>query len=226
MRALFLIALGITVAALPGCASPSAPAPPSTASPPSATPTKPTGQVVLRPVTESGRPARGFSVTSDTSVMIDCGSPSTARPSAVAVDDNILVCFPSSAYAVACWNDPAPATAICFRNPWSPDLVRMKLRGSFPSAPAPPTPQPLGLVLSDGDHCLIRSGGVWNDLASYPGWYGTYSCALNGAVWAADADGIDRSSPRWTVRVAPISGSGPLGTLDVITAFMVGTHTR
>ena len=224
MRSLLLIALSIALVSLPGCAAESSVAPPSVSSAPSATPLAPTKRVVLRPVTESGRPASGFFVASDASVTIDCGSPSTARPSPVAVDDHILVCSPSSAYAVACWNGEAPATAICLRDPWSPDLVRMKLTGSFPATSAPARPQPLGLVLSDGDHCLIRSGGVWNDLAAHPGWYGTYSCAVNGAVWAAEGDGVDRSSARWSVQFASISGSGPLGTLGVVTAFFVGTH--
>lgn len=225
MRSLLLIALGIALATLPGCAAQSEVAPPSDSSTPSAEPSTPTERIVLRPVTAAGRPAGGFSVTSDTSVTIDCGSPSTARPSPVAVDDDILVCSPSSAYAVACWNGAAPATAICFRDPWSPDLVEMTLSDSFPAAPALATAQPLGLVLSDGDRCLIRSGGVWNDLAAHPGWFGTYSCAVNGAVWAAEGDGIDRSSPRWTVEVAPISGSGTLGTRGVVTAFLVGTRS-
>jgi hypothetical protein len=226
MRSLVLIALGIAVAAVPGCAAPPATTPPPADSTPAASreaTAAPTQRVVRRPVTASGLPAAGYSITSDTSVTIDCGSPSTARSSPVAVDDDILACSPSSAYAVACWKDPAPGTALCYRDPWGTALVRMTNNGNFPAAPAPATPRPFGLVLRDGDRCLIRSGGVWNDLAGHPGWYGTYSCAVNGAVWTSDADGIDRSVPRWTVQVARISGSGRLSSLGVDAAYYVGT---
>jgi hypothetical protein len=190
----------------------------------SAGPTAETERVVIRPVTRSGLPAAGYTVTDDEAATVDCGTtPSNTRPSPVAVDDNILICSPSSAYAVACWKDPAPSAVVCYRDPWNTNLVRMANGGGFLAAIAPSQAQPLGLLLSDGDHCLIRIGGVWNDLAQHPGWYGTYSCAGDGAIWADSADGIDRSSPRWTVNVAPISGAGPLNTRGVITAFFAGT---
>jgi len=99
----------------------------------------------------------------------------------------------------------------------------MPSRGIIPAVSAPVVARPLGLLLSDGDHCLIRNGGVWKDLVGHPGWFGTYSCAEGGAVWAERGDGIDRSSPGWTVNVAPISGAGPLGTRAVVEAYFVGT---
>lgn len=213
------IALALALVFLAGCASQ-----PSTTFT-SAAPTAATERVVIRPVTPSGLPAPGFSVTEDDSVTVDCGAaPLEPRPSPVAVDDDILACLPSSAYAVACWQDPSPSSVVCYRDPWTKSLVRMPTVGGVPAASAPPQAQPLGLLLSDGDRCRIRSGGVWNDLARHTGWYGTYSCEGAEAVWAESADGIDRSAPQWTVDVASISGAGPLRTRGVVTAYFVGTQ--
>lgn len=220
LKILPLVALGVALVFMAGCASQ------SSTSAPSAAPTAATESVVIRPVTLSGLPAAGFTVTDDNSMTVDCGSTSSnTRPSPVAVDDNILGCSPSSAYAVACWQDPAPSSVICYRDPWKKEVVRIPNEGSFPEVAAPSQAQPLGLLLSDGERCLIRAGGVWNDLADHPGWYGTYACSGNGAVWADDGDGIDRSSPRWTVQVAPISGVGPLDTRGVVKAYFIGTET-
>ncbi|TFC91952.1 hypothetical protein [Cryobacterium sp. TMT3-29-2] len=215
MRSRFLLPLSLLIVPLAGCSSPS----------PSSSPAAPaTESVVMRPVTERGLPAAGFTVTDEAHVTLDCGGTSfDARPSAVAVDDDILACAPSSAFAVACWQDPDPGFVACYRDPWTTVIVRLPSGGSLPTATAPEQAQPLGLALSDGDRCLIRSGGVWNDLAEHPDWYGTYSCSDDGAVWAESADGIDRSDPRWTVQVAPISGEDPLSTREVVTAYYVGT---
>lgn len=219
LKSVPLIGLGIALAFLAGCASQ------TSTSAPSEAPNTATESVVIRPVTQSGLPAAGYTVTDDNAVTVDCGGTSAnARPSPVAVDDNILSCSPSSAYAVACWQDPAPSVVICYRDPWKTDVVRMPNAGGFPEVAAPSEGHPLGLLLSDGDRCLVRAGGVWNDLADHPGWYGTYACSGNGAVWANSADGIDRSSPLWTVQVAPISGVGPLDTRGVVKAYFVGTE--
>ena len=213
------ITLALPLLLLDGCATQ-----PSTTFT-SAEPTAATERVVIRPVTAAGLPAPGFSVTEDTSVTVDCGATSLApRPSPVAVDDDILACLPSSAYAVACWPDPSPSSVVCYGDPWEKSLVRMPTVGSVPAVSAPPQAQALGLLLSDGDRCRIRSGGVWNDLVQHTGWYGTYSCEGGEAIWAESADGVDRSSPRWTVEVAPISGAGPLRTRGVATAYFVGTQ--
>ncbi|TFC83651.1 hypothetical protein E3T24_11675 [Cryobacterium sp. TmT2-59] len=213
-----LIVLGSALVLVTGCTAQSSA--PSTTGSGSA----PTDQVVVRPVSQAGLPAAGFTVTDDSAVTVDCGTtPTNARPSLVAVDDNILSCSPSSVYAVACWKDASPGSVLCFRDPWKVDLARMTSKGDLPTVPAPPAAQPLGLLLADGERCLMRSGGVWNNLAQYPGWYGTYSCTGGDAVWAGSADGIDRSSPRWSVQVAPLSGTGPLHTRDVVKAYVVGT---
>lgn len=218
MRSLLLVALAVPLGLLAGCASQ------ASISSTSSTPPSATESVVVRPVTPTGLPALGFAVTNDNSVTVDCGGTSLApRPSPVAVDDGILACTPSSAYAVACWRDPSPSTVVCYRDPWEKTLVRMPAIGTVPVVTAPSQAQPLGLLLSDGNRCRIRSGGVWNELARHSGWYGTYSCEGGQAIWADNADGIDRSAPRWTVQVAPISGAGSLRTRGVATAWFVGT---
>jgi len=223
MRTPPLAILSIALVFLAGCAAQTAAvAPPPTAA---TTATTATERVVIRPVTDSGVPAPGYSVTDDQGIAVDCGGTSFGtQPSPVAVDDDILSCSPTSAYAVACWSDPLPSTVVCYRDPWARELVRMHNGGSFAAATAPSDARPLGLMLSDGDRCLIRTGGAWNDLADHPGWYGTYSCAAGGAVWAEASDGIDQSSPRWTVHLAPISGIGPLTSREVASAYYIGTR--
>ncbi|TFC97060.1 MULTISPECIES: hypothetical protein [Cryobacterium] len=215
MRSQFLNTLGV-LALLTGC----------TASPtPTAGPAAPaTERIVVRPVTEDGLPAAGFTATDDMTVTLECGSTAlNARPSPVAVDDNILNCSPSSAFGVACWQDPDPGFAVCFRDPWGLEVVRLPSTGSFPASVAFAEARPLGLLLSDGERCLIRSGGVWNVLDQHPDWYGTYACTGNRALWAESDDGIDRTTPRWTVNLAPLSGTEPLHIRDVVAAYYVGT---
>ena len=220
MRSRLLLTLGLLIVLLTGCAPSSSPSTTSETAPA-------TERVVVRPVTSSGLPASGFTVTDETTLTLDCGSTSfDARPSAVAVDDDILACSPSSAFAVACWQDPVPGFVACYRDPWKTEVIRVASTGTLPKTTAPDQAQPLGLLLNDGDRCLIRSGGVWNDLAEQPGWYGTYSCTEDGAVWAESTDGVDRSAPRWTVHVAPISGESPVSTREVVTAYFVGTAQR
>jgi hypothetical protein len=208
-----------------------APIPPPVSRPHATTPMRPkpvaptaaTQIVVLRPVTRSGRPAPGYTVTDEKTSTITCGP--TAEPSAVAVDGNILACSPSAAYAVACWKDPAPSMAICFRDPWSKELARMPAEGSFSTATAPSQAQPLGLLLSDGEHCRIRDGGSWSALDQHPDWYGTYFCTSGRVLWGqGSSTGINRSSPRWTVNEALATGSGPLTTVRVLKAYFIGTQ--
>ncbi|TFD27917.1 hypothetical protein [Cryobacterium cryoconiti] len=215
MHPRLLIILSL-VALLSGCAS--SPAPTATPSAPA------TERVVVRPVTAGGLPAAGFTATDDTTVTLDCGTTALdARPSPVAVDDNILICSPSSAFTVACWPGPTPGFAACYRDPWSTEVVRLPTTAELPASVAFAEARPLGLLLGDGERCLIRSGGVWNDLDQHPGWYGTYSCSDDRALWAGSGDGIDRTAPRWTVNIAPISGTEPVRTQEVVTAYYVGT---
>ena len=80
------------------------------------------------------------------------------------------------------------------------------------------------MTLSNGTRCTIRDGGAWNGLAGHPGWYGTYYCNQNEAVWGkGSAYGIDAAHPLWSATTAPFNGNGPLVTRTVTTAYFVGT---
>jgi hypothetical protein len=208
-----------------------APIPPPVSRPPATTPvpTKPaaptpvTEIVVLRPVTASGDPAPGYTVTDETTSTITCVPP--PGPSKVAVDGNILACSPAAAYAVACWKDPTPSMAVCFNDPWTKKLARVRLEGSFPTVTARPQVDPLGLLLSNGEHCRIRNGGAWSALEGHPGWSGTYACSNGKVLWGnGGSSGVNRSSPRWTVEQTPATGIGQLSTLRVVQAYFVGTQ--
>jgi hypothetical protein len=123
---------------------------------------------------------------------------------------------------VACWPS-ASSTVLCLTQPWTHELQRYAAFGVGP-ATAPASPLPLTLVLADGTHCQVRSGGAWSPLAGHPGWTGWYWCDGNGAVWgAAGSNGIDRSSARWSVEFGSISGNGPVHEEPVTTALFAGT---
>lgn len=185
-----------------------------------------TRQIVLRPVTETGRLAPGYTLTTEPpDDQLSCGgSAYPPEPSTVAIDDGIAYCTPSAAYAVACWPGPTPDTARCFRDPWKHQVVQIGTQGSLPSVRAPRVPSPLGLELSDGARCSIRDGGAWGQPVGHPELYGTYGCDNGEDVWATrDNDGVSRTAALWTVQVAADAGRGPLHTVDVVSAYFVGT---
>lgn len=177
--------------------------------------------VVLRPV-HNGKPANGFAATpGGAHALTSCGG---ASPTAV--DRGIYHCGSAGDYGVACWKAaPARATMYCLRNPFGKQLVQLPLaHTTLPGTPAPGVPSPLGLVLDDGAHCLIRDGGTWPSLAGAPDWIGTYSCntANDHIVWATGAsDGINRASRTWTVMTTGRSTTR-LVAHAVTTAYVVG----
>jgi hypothetical protein len=184
-----------------------------------------TEQVIRRPVTRTGRVAPGYTlvVLPADPYQLDCGGSRGAFPASSAVDDGIASCVPSVAYAVACWNGPTATTALCYRNAWQHQVDLINTYGRLPAEQAPKQPTPLGLVLSDGTRCWVRDGGAWAALDGHPELVGVYSCGQD-AVWATPlADGINRTRPLWSVRVAPMSGHGKLRTVAVRTAYFVGT---
>ena len=181
-----------------------------------------TTTVVLRPVTAAGYPAPGFTAVLEPSGQVTCG-PST-DPSPSAVDSDILSCSPDAEYAVACWPSHSAGYVLCLRDPWSTKLAQIAAVGT-PKVAAPAKPQPLGMMLSNGTRCTIRDGGAWNGLAGHPGWYGTYPCGSDQAVWGqGSASGIDSAHQQWTVSTAPLGGNGPLVVRTVTTAYFVGTR--
>jgi hypothetical protein len=185
----------------------------------------PTQQTVLYPVTSSGRPAAGYSVTSSNQ-SIDCSSYVVASP--VARSAGILRCSPDSAGAMACWHAQDPHRALCLTDPAQRRLISYPLTGGFGSAP-PRAAVPFGLLLSDGTRCGLRNGGAWPQPVLHPDWQGYYLCGGGTAVWAPPSalatEGIDESRPAWTVQVGAQSGPSSYVTRTVVTAFYVATAT-
>lgn len=153
-----------------------------------------------------------------------------AMPSAVGIDDNILSCSPTSENAIACWRAAAPSSVLCYFNPWTKRVVQIPVVRTAPSVRATARPQPIGIRLSDGASCSIEYNGTHNPLATDLSWVQTYGCNSDESVFAYGTtpgtygDGLDTSTPLWTVQVAKASGAGPLHTLTVTTAYFLGTQ--
>jgi hypothetical protein len=194
-------------------------------SPTSTRPVPATKRVVIRPVDQAGQPAPGFTVTNDTKRFFGCAPAGKSEASSVAVNANIMWCGSSADYAVACWQAADPSHALCFRDPWSREIAESSMTTANPPGTTPLSqPHPMGLLLSDGDHCRIRNGGAWRSPVTHPTWVGYYFCTKNHSIYgpkASEGDGIDHSTPIWTVHVG--SGQGPLSVLRVVTAYYVGT---
>ncbi len=183
----------------------------------------PTQRIVVRPVDSTGRARPGFAVAAEPNGQVDC---TDGDESPGAVSRNILVCFPSAEYAIACWKPVTPQMALCMRDPSHKRLVQIPRNGRFASASvvAKWKRAPLLIVLLDGTRCGIRDGGAWGSLKGHPNMFGTYSCTRHGVVWAKPKSrhmGVNESSAAWTVRTAP--DSGPLVTRHVKRAYFVGT---
>lgn len=190
---------------------------------PSASATPATSRAVIRPVTAAGRPATGYRAVPGPSGAIDCTAP-IGDTSPAAVNGGIVECSPAAAYAVACWRTTTARSVLCYQDPWSRRLTVLHTDGPVAVPAAARTPSPLGLLLADGTRCWLRIGGAWADLDGHPELSGTYGCQQQIAVWGEGSDeGIDRSAPTWTVRIAPMSGHGRLRTVAVRTAYYVGT---
>lgn len=190
---------------------------------PTATPA-PTKLIVVRPVTSSGHPVPGFTVSAEPGGSVDC---SFAEPSPAAVSPNIDVCSPSAEYAVACWKSFKVHRVYCLRDPQSHEVVQIPRRGAFAKTPVakPAHRAPLAMILGDGDKCDLRSGGTGPILNGHPHLVATYYCASGGAVWALTSGahlGVNESSNTWVVRTSP-GGAHPLRAHRVAKAYFVGT---
>lgn len=235
---------------VPGTGAAVAPSPTSTR------PVPATKKVVIRPVDQTGRPAPGYTVTdltkgANSKLDVNCGTgPDPLRYSSTtgfpaAVDASIMLCSPTApSVAFACWEAAAPGHALCLQDPWSRQLVEWTagFTSTTKTATAPDQPQPLGLLLSDGEHCLMQYRDFAGRPAQQPTMLSPYLCGTvdanglrpgAGAIWAPGNNGlntpwedlvtrgIDRSTPMWTVQVS--SGQGPLSIRRVIAAYYVGT---
>jgi hypothetical protein len=176
-----------------------------------------TRRVVLAPVTARGAAAAGYRVVVSNDLTVECSSSS---PSPVALSRNVYDCTPSAAKTDVCWPAAAPQHALCLRNPWTPTLAEVKTSAPLRPARATTAPRPLGLELSDGDHCRIRDGGAWGSPQGHPNYVGFYTCIKHQAVWGTNI-GINTSSPTWTVLVG--AETGPLVARNVVKAYYVTT---
>lgn len=207
----FLAAL-VVLAVVPLDAGPAAAVAPATA------------KVVVYPVTSSGHAAAGFAVHAQHGFTVDC---SDANPSPGALSPNIELCYPSAAYAVACWKAAAPGKVLCMRDPSTHKLYRIS-RGRFASTAInkPRNRAPLLIVLGDGTRCQIRVGGAWGQPKGHPNLYGAYSCDRHGAAWLwakgshrDSHNGIDESSATWRIRV----GENTIVWRNIAKAYFVAT---
>ena len=177
-----------------------------------------TAIVKLAPVNTSYHALPGWSVKPEAG-LLDCN---IQQPSPSAVTGNIYSCGPTAASADACWPSPAAFVMLCLPDPWNRQLTQQQATTTVhPVAPAP-RPDPIGLELSDGDHCRLRNGGAWGTPQQHPDWVGWYSCQKRQAIWGPrDTSGIDRSSTHWTVQAG--NETGPLSTLTVTKAYFLTT---
>ncbi len=176
-----------------------------------------THHVVVRPVDASGNPAAGWTVNRERRSSVSCDGAAPA-----AVDDDILICFPSAEYLPACWKSHHH-TALCLRDARTHSLVRVNYAGGFGTATAPEQPSPQDLDLAHGQKCGIRVGGAWGQLPSHPHWVGFYSCTKGSVYGSPSGDGVNRSHPRWTVHVWKSGTKDTVITRGVDTAYFVGT---
>lgn len=176
-----------------------------------------THRVVVRPVDANGDPAAGWTVHRERGVSVQCDGPAPA-----AVDDGIGACFPAAEYLPACWKSHRH-TVLCLRDARTQTLVRLRRTGGFGSPTAPHHATPEDLDLAGGQQCSIRVGGAWGQLPSHPSWLGFYSCAHGSVYGPPSGDGIDRSTPVWTVHVWKSGTRQRVAIRGVATAYYVGT---
>lgn len=173
-----------------------------------------TARVVVRPVTADGHAAPGWTVHRERLGRVECWGASRS-----AVDDGITTCGPSAAYLPSCWRSRRH-TVLCLRLVTDDDLVRVRRSGAYPDAPAPARPSPQGLLLVNGQDCVIRVGGAWGTVPDHPDWVGYYSCDHGDVYGPPAGDGINRHHPVWRVHL--LRGDGTLVTRRVQQASYVG----
>ena len=152
-------------------------------------------------VDAAGRPANGYRALPPASDSVTelggCDGPSPS-----AVSENIYSCYPSAAGADICWPSP-PTSMLCMTNPWDQELRQLSYDTSLlPTVQPPTSPEPLALMLDNGTHCQLITGGARR--ARNDGYVPFYACGADSkSVVLGDAgtqtDPINRSKPLWTV---------------------------
>ena len=176
----------------------------------------PTHVVHVRPVTGSGQPAPGWTVSPET-IAVECGYASPA-----AISDDVQYCSPAAASADVCWPRPGGASVLCLWDPWQKTVHEYPATGVAAHVDAVADVEPLGLELTDGTRCRLRNGGSWDSRADDETLAGFYSCGNSAVIWAPQGgSAFDRTSPRWTVRVG--TANSPLKVVPVVTAYVAAT---
>ncbi|MFE5566618.1 esterase/lipase family protein [Amycolatopsis japonica] len=175
--------------------------------------------VKIAGIDKDGKPAAGFAIE-DSGTHLDGCDASKASES-----PDIVRCGPTAAGADVCWIGSGRETLYCGTFPWEKKLLRYTLPAPSEPMAATRTPDPWGLVLSDGLRCRIRNGGAWPGRADE--WVGAYSCEGENRwilVRAGMTTAVDRSKPIWTVRVGQLDAENsdfpPPETVSVATAYL------
>ena len=171
-------------------------------------------------VNSTGQPVNGYHETGgggSNTGQVDCTESSPA-----AVSNNIYSCGPTAANADVCWPVAQGNDLLCMDDPWAKNLHRVHNQGPLSAVSPPQHPEPVALLLEDGNRCRLRNGGSWDP--GPDGYNGAYSCNGDVAVLVAmhgPGDAIDRSAPVWTVKLGKL-GQGELPppvTVNVATAW-------
>lgn len=174
------------------------------------TTTNGTQVVMVIAVDATGRPANGYRQMPAAPESDNAVNSCAVSPAAVAGD--IYSCAPSAAGADVCWPS-APGSLLCLNDPWDKELRRVTFTEQLPHVKPPAEPEPFAVLLDDGTQCRLRNGGAWGGRDD--GLVGAYGCAKSELVVLAGqpaedgASPIDRSRPRWTVKVGSLGAGNP-----------------
>jgi pimeloyl-ACP methyl ester carboxylesterase len=162
--------------------------------------TQPTAVVDVAPVSPTGQPERGDTITDRGTAQCAAGSDSVGQA---------YRCFSRNGIYDPCWldnADPLQATVLCQDRPWSAHTLRFRIpAGGLEAFPGPAQPidpnYPWGVQLSDGERCIAVQGT--HD--SFGGKVVDYACGTTyGHVLLRP---LDRSSPSWTYQSAYFRGT-------------------
>ncbi|MDT4913090.1 MAG: hypothetical protein QOC66_2218 [Pseudonocardiales bacterium] len=185
-----------------------------------------TAVINLAPVDKAGSPTSGWSVdnsqlTPGYAMSCQFGNMESI-PAPDAVTGNIYSCGATADSADTCWPSSSPDSVLCLRDPWSHQLSALRIADQLTGSVAPRRdPQPIGLELSDGEHCRLRYGGAWDRPTQHPDWVGYYSCDKTEAIWGPPSRGIDKATKQWTVYAGNYDKA--MTKLRVIRAYFVTT---
>ncbi|MFI8848842.1 RNA polymerase sigma factor [Streptomyces sp. NPDC053499] len=160
-----------------------------------------TRTVTVVPVGAQGAPRPGYTVESEPGSSVQ-----SCSASAFAVDRDIVSCSPNALTAQACWIETDRTKVLC-GSPKGKRLREYRSSSALPRTAPKPRDQvvPWAVELTDGRLCTPRWGGppatLPDDLTH------RYTCpASDGSpagllVEDGDAPLLDKTSPRWKVRV-------------------------